>query len=295
MQTLTSKSVQIAYEVFGSQDGSPALLLISGLGEQMVAWPDDFCRLLADSGFFVIRFDNRDAGLSAKLEELGVPDLLGSWAAYFRGETVSPMYTLQDMADDAVGVLDELGIEKSYVCGFSLGGMIAQNMAFGHPDRLHGLICMGSSTGDQLLPTPTPEAQAVMATPPPLLRDEYAAHMASVFETFSGGSKLYSRQCRSETAARSFDRCFYPLGFMRQSVAMLADGSRKERLEKLKMHTLVLHGEMDVLAQPEHGQAIAAAVNRARIVLVPEWGHGLDYPELWPQFKDHFIAFCKDG
>ncbi|MDM8522229.1 alpha/beta hydrolase [Desulfococcaceae bacterium HSG8] len=289
---LTSNSVQIYYETFGKAD-HPALLLISGLGEQMVAWPEKFCRMLADSDLFVIRFDNRDSGFSTKPDLLKIPNLLATWGAYFKETSISPPYTLQDMAADAVSVLDALEIQKACACGFSLGGMISQNMAFEFSRRLSSMICMGSSTGSLHLPPPAPEVQAVMATPPPQTREEYIRHIVWVFNVFSGGSEFYDAECRAETAAQSYDRCFHPIGFLRQSVAMLADGSRQERLHKVEVPTLVLHGESDPLVQPVHGRAIAEAVHNAELVIVPEWGHGLDYPRLWPLLIRHLADFLK--
>ncbi len=290
MPTTTVNSIQIQYETFGKSN-HPALLLISGLGEQMAAWPEKLCGMLADNGLFVIRFDNRDTGLSTKLDSLGIPNLQEAWEAYFKETPISTPYTLRDMANDAVGVLDALGIQKAYACGFSLGGMIAQNMAFEFPNRIAGMICMGSSAGDPRMPPPTPEAQAAMMTPPPQTREEYIKHIVSVFKVFSGESKLFDAEGRAERAAQSYDRCFYPIGFARQNVAMLADGDRRERLNRVDAPTLVLHGELDPLAQPTHGKAIAEAVRDANFVVVPDWGHGIDYPSLWPLLTCHLVEF----
>jgi pimeloyl-ACP methyl ester carboxylesterase len=290
MPTTSVNSIEIVYETFG-QPGDPSLVLIMGLGEQMVAWPVEFCRMLADNGFYVIRFDNRDTGLSTKFDACGLPDLNGAWDAYFKAAPITPPYSLQDMAADVNGLLESLNIEKAFVCGFSLGGMIAQNMAFKFAKRMAGLICMGSSTGERHLPPPRAEAQQTMATPPPQSRDGYIEHAVSVFQIFAGGSPLYEARCRAEIAAMTYDRQFYPIGFIRQSVAMLADGSRRERLEKVRLPTLVLHGELDPLAQPEHGMAIADALAGAQFILVPEWGHGLDYPQLWPKIVEQLVHF----
>jgi pimeloyl-ACP methyl ester carboxylesterase len=229
--------------------------------------------------------------LSTKFDACGLPDLNAAWDAYFKSVPINPPYSLQDMAADINGLLEYLDIGKAYVCGFSLGGMIAQNMAIVFPERMAGMICMGSSTGERELPPPTAEAQKTMATPPPLSRDGYIEHVVSAFRAFAGGSALYDARCRAEIAALTYDRCFYPQGFMRQSVAMLADGSRRERLSKVKMPTLVLHGELDPLAQPAHGKAIADAVANARCIMLPEWGHGLDYPQLWPELAEHLSRF----
>ncbi len=292
MPKTKADSIQIHYETLGKAD-RPPLLLISGLGQQMAAWPDTLCRMLVDNGFFVIRFDNRDTGFSAKLDSKGIPDLQAAWEAYFQGAHISPPYTLRDMAADAIAVSDALGIQKVYACGFSLGGMIAQNMAFEFPERLAGMICMGSSTGYLSLPPPSPEAQAIMATPAPPTREEYINHMVKVFRVFSCGSKFYDASCQAEIAAQSYDRCFYPVGFIRQSVAMLADGSRQERLRKVIVPTLAVQGESDPLARPAHGRAIADAVQNAKFITLPEWGHGIDYPALWLVFTRHLADFIN--
>jgi pimeloyl-ACP methyl ester carboxylesterase len=292
MPTVSANSIEIAYETFGRSD-DPAVVLIMGLGEQMVAWPAEFCRMLADAGFYVIRFDNRDTGLSTKPEACGLPDVQGAWVSYFKSEPITPPYTLKDMASDVIGLLDALDIEKACICGFSLGGIIAQNMAYHFPGRLSGVVIMASTTGERHLPPPTVEAQRPMTTHPPQTREGYVEHVVWAFEIFSGGSRLFDADCKAEIAGLSFDRSFYPQGFMRQSMAMLADGSRRERLEKVRLPVLILHGELDPLVRPVHGQAIADAVDGAKIVVIPDWGHGLDYPLLWPELVGHLAAFQR--
>jgi len=202
MAAVTTHTIQIHYETLGKAN-RPPLLLISGLGQQMAAWPDDFCRMLVDNGFFVIHFDNRDTGLSAKLDSKGIPDLQAAWEAYFKGVHISPPYTLRDMAADAIAVSDALGIQKAYACGFSLGGMIAQNMAFEFPERLAGMICMGSSTGDLRLPPPSPEAQAIMATPAPPTREEYINHMVWVFRVFTVGQSFMTLHAKPKSPPKA--------------------------------------------------------------------------------------------
>jgi len=292
MQIAPTNSANIAYEAFGKKS-NPCLVMIMGLGEQMVAWPDAFCKMLAANNLYVIRFDNRDTGRSSKFDDLGLPDLNNAWTAYFSSAPINPPYSLRDMATDVIGLLQWIGIEKATVCGFSMGGMIAQNMAFEFSEYLSGMICMGSTTGERSLPPPSEEAQQSMAAPPPQIRADYIEHSVSILKTFSAGSKLYDTKCRRNIAAASFDRCFYPQGFMRQSVAMLADGSRKKRLEKIKVPTLVLQGELDPVAKPEHGKAIRDAVSGSKFVLIPQWGHGLDYPNIWPTFSKHILDFHK--
>ncbi len=290
MSEVSTNSLCVHYETFGLST-DPSIVLIMGLGEQMVAWPTEFCRMLVDQGFYVIRFDNRDTGYSTQFGSCGIPDLFGAWDSYFNATPITPPYSLQDMAADVNGLLEDLNIEKSYICGFSLGGMIAQNMAFIFPERMAGMICIGSSTGERTLPPPTPEAHKAMATPPPETRESFIDHTIDTFRSFSGGSPYYDPCCRAEIAALTYDRCFYPEGFMRQSVAMLADGERTERLRKIHVPTLVLHGEMDPVAQPIHGKAITESVPNAEFGLLSDWGHGFDYPELWPSLVQYIVNF----
>jgi pimeloyl-ACP methyl ester carboxylesterase len=295
MPKATNNSMRIHFETIGDRQ-YPALILIAGLGEQSISWPTAFCEALSNIGLFVIRFDNRDTGLSTKLDSLGIPDLNTDWKAYYSAKPIFTPYTLTDMAADAVGVLDATGIQKAYVCGFSLGGMVAQHMAFDFPERTSGLVCLGSSSGDLNPPPPTAKAQAAMASPPPTERKAHVEHMVSVFKVFANGSKHFDPKCRESISASSFDRCFYPIGFMRQSAAMLADGSRLERLKRIDVPTLVMNGELDPVAQLKHGKAIAGVINDAKFISVPEWGHGLDYPKLWPLMAEHikkFIIECS--
>ncbi len=294
MKTISVNSIELCYETFGSQSDTP-LILIMGLSEQMVAWPDKFCSMLAESSFYVIRFDNRDTGLSTKMEDCGVPDIFKAWESYFSGAAVEAPYTLQDMATDVNELQKALDIKKAYVCGLSLGGMIAQNVAFLFPEDILGMICIGSSTGDLTLPPPEQEVQAAMNTRPPETRADYIDHNISVMRAFSGGSSFYDAECRRKIAASAFDRCLYPIGFIRQSVAMLADGSRADRLKNIEVPTLVLQGKLDPMTQVEHGQAIAAAVQNSSYYALDNWGHGIDYPKLWGKIIDKLIMFRESN
>ncbi len=166
MPRVNANGIQLEYETFGEPTSSP-LLLIIGLAEQLTSWDEELCEQLAQQGHYVIRYDNRDAGLSSKIEEAGVPDVMRLIEALMKGEKINPPYTIEDMADDAVGLLDALGIEKAHVCGMSMGGMIAQELAIRHPQRVLSLISIYSTTGNPKLPQAKPEIMQVLLTPPP--------------------------------------------------------------------------------------------------------------------------------
>lgn len=282
MPRTAANNIEIAYDTFGEESGRP-LLLIMGIGMQLIGWPDLFCQRLAEQGHWVIRFDNRDVGLSSKIEQGGLPNFLAAEAAYNEGRPVPAPYTLSDMAADGLELLKALRINRAHVCGLSLGGMIAQTMALEHPDHLLSLVSMESSSGEKNLPPPSPEALKYLLAVPPGEKQAYMEHMGQAFRAFSGGSALYEEVMERESAGKAFDRSFYPLGFLRQFVARLASGSRKTALASLTIPTLVIHGSQDTLLPPEHGQATAEAIPGADLLLVEGLGHGLSYPRLWDQ------------
>jgi pimeloyl-ACP methyl ester carboxylesterase len=292
MSQVHANGIQIEYDTFGKCTDRP-LLLIMGLGTQMIGWPDVFCERLADKGHFVVRFDNRDAGLSSKMEDAGMPDVMAHIQTVMQGGTIEAPYTLSDMASDAVGLMDVLGIERSHVCGLSMGGMIAQTMAIEHPGRMLSLISMESSTGEVGLPDPSPEAQEAMFSFPPIQREANIKHRTGVFKAFSGGSGKFDEKVESELSARSYDRCFYPQGFTRQFTAVLASGGRKEALKSVNVPTLVIHGAQDPLVPLEHGRATAEAISGARLLVVEGLGHGLSYPDLWDEIVEAITAHTK--
>ena len=282
MTRAATNGIDIEYDTFGDRDGSP-LLLIMGLSSQMVAWPESFCRKLAQSGHWVLRFDNRDVGLSSKIEGVGIPDLM---AAYQQGQPVEAPYTLSDMAADALGLMDALKLGKAHVCGLSMGGMIAQLMAIEYPRRILSLISMESSTGDPTLPSAKPQAMEAMLSPPPQDRDGYIQHAVEVFRAFSGGSDKFDETLERELAVNSYERSFYPLGFVRQLAAILASGDRSERLASVTAPTLVIHGADDPLVPLAHGRASARVIPGAKLLVVEGLGHGIAYPTLWDEIVD---------
>ncbi|MFE7441354.1 alpha/beta fold hydrolase [Streptomyces chartreusis] len=280
-----SPGVSIAYEAFGDPGDSP-VLLVMGFGAQMIAWHEDFCRALADRGRFVIRYDNRDCGLSTKFDDHPV-DMGKFIAAVSSGDIPAALamvpYRLQDMADDALGLLTALGVERAHVVGASMGGMIAQTMAIAHPERVLTLTSMMSSTGESGYGRPSPKAQAVLFGPKPADREGYvgAAENELVWASKRYGDAAVLR----ELAAKSYDRAYYPAGIGRQLGAMILSGSRADALRELRVPTLVIHGLDDTLIGPSGGQRTAELVPGARLLLVPDMGH--DRPRaLWPELLD---------
>jgi pimeloyl-ACP methyl ester carboxylesterase len=266
--------IEIVYDTFGDTSASP-LLLIMGLGEQMVTWDEEFCKILATQGYWVIRFDNRDVGLSTRFEEAGVPNILALMQALAQGEAVQVPYTLRDMADDAVGLLDALEIEAAHVVGISMGGMIAQEMAIHYPERVRTLTSMLSSTGHADLPSPKPEVQMLLITPPPRDREGYLAHALETWRLLSGPGFSIDEDRIKERAGLSFDRGLSPTGTTRQLAAILASGSRREALRSVRIPTLVIHGDADPLVPVECGKDTANAIPAAKWMMIEGMGHEL--------------------
>jgi len=203
-------NIEIEYETIGEPISKP-LLLIAGLGSQMLAWSEDMCEILANHGFFVIRFDNRDGGLSTKFEDAGLPNFLEINAAYARGEIPEVPYTLEDMAGDAIGVLDDLNIDKAHICGASMGGMIAQILAYRYPSRVLSLTLIMSTTGNPDLPQPKPEIMAQFFAPVPSEREAYIEEMVKR-DRLIHGTFTYDEEQSREYRAKEYDRSYYPEG-----------------------------------------------------------------------------------
>ncbi|WP_328817934.1 alpha/beta fold hydrolase [Nonomuraea cypriaca] len=260
--------IDIAYESFGSPEGRP-LLLIMGLGAQLVQWDEDFCRLLVERGHHVVRFDNRDAGLSTHFHEAGVPT---------KG-TPAP-YVLDDLADDVAGLLDVLGWPAAHVVGASMGGMVAQTLAIHHPGRVLTLTSIMSTPGPQVAP-PAKEAAAVLMSRPAADREGVLAQALETWSTIGSPGYDLDRERITMLAGLAYDRCFDPAGTARQFAAIAASGDRTPLLAKLNVPTLVLHGEADRLIPVAGGRATAAAIPGARLVTYPGMGHDLPRA-LWP-------------
>lgn len=252
-----SPGMSLAYETFGGPS-DPPVLLVMGFGAQMIAWHEDFCRALADRGRYVIRYDNRDCGLSTKFDEHPV-DMGRFIAAVSSGDIASALamvpYALTDMAADGLNLLTALGIERAHVIGTSMGGMIAQKMAITEPARVLTLTSMMSSTGEPEYGQSVPEAQAVLLSPKPADREGYIA--AADRELLWASRRYGDAALLRELAARSYDRAYYPAGVGRQLGAMILDGSRAEALRTLRVPTLVIHGLDDTLIAPSGGERTA--------------------------------------
>ncbi len=273
--------LDIAYERFGEPDLPPVLLLM-GLGTQMLGWPDGFCEALTGRGVHVIRSDNRDIGLSSHLTEAPAPDL----AAIFRGDTASASYTLSDMAGDTVGLLDALGLDSAHLVGASMGGMIAQTVAIEHPQRVRSLTSIMSTTGDPSVGQSTREAMAALLSPPATTRDGAIDRTLSILRVIgSPGFELDEADVRWRTAV-AYDRGHDPVGVARQLAAIAASGDRTVALRSVSVPTLVLHGADDPLVNVSGGRATARAIPGARLVVLDGMGHHLSR-ELWAEIARH--------
>ena len=283
MTKVKANGIDIEYETFGSSD-DPPLLLIMGLGAQLIFWPDEFCQALADHRFHVIRYDNRDVGLSTWFDDAGDPDIM----AAFSGNG-SPAYTLADMADDAAALLDALGIESAHIVGVSMGGMIAQTLTVRHPAKVRSLASIMSHIGGDDAVPPTPEAMGVLMVPRPNDRDE-VIELAVKASAVIGSSGFDRDEARTrEVAGRSYDRAYHPAGMLRQLVAIMSSPSRKESLASVSVPTVVIHGTADTLVPPQNGKITADAIPGAQLVEVDGMGH--DLPEgAWPQLVDAIVA-----
>ena len=277
-----NRNIELEYDHFGNPT-DPALLLIMGFTAQMVAWDEEFCKQLADRGHFVIRFDNRDCGLSTKLH--GVPSNSDAviMAAMMETEMPAVPYTLSDMAADAMKVLDHLNIERAHIMGASMGGMIAQTVAIEHPHRVKTLISIMSQPGELTVGQATPEAMELIVTPAPSDRDEYIA-FAPKWQLWQS-KKYRSDELSIKAAIRDFDRSNYPEGGPRQMAAIYASGSRAEGLQKLEMPTLVIHGTDDQLITPSGGERTAELIPNSTLLMVEDMGHDMPQP-LWPFYLD---------
>ena len=271
MPRATANGIEIEYETFGDPKAQP-LLLIYGLGGQMIGWDEDFCRLLAGRGFYVIRFDNRDIGLS-------------TW--------VHDPYTLDDMAADATGLLDALGIPAAHVVGASMGGFIAQLVALNHPEHVLTLTSIMSGPNGEDQVQPTPEANAVLLAPAPETREERIALGLRITKTLLGPADPFDQAYERARIERALDRAYHPAGYIRQLQAIAGAPGRLQRLRSLHVPTLVIHGDADILVPVDNGRRIAAAVPGARLIEIPGMGHALPR-RVWPQVVDAIAELARE-
>jgi pimeloyl-ACP methyl ester carboxylesterase len=277
--------VKLCYETFGDP-ADPAILLIMGLGTQMVAWREDFCRTLVDRGFFVIRYDNRDCGHSTSMA--GPPITLRE---LITKRVKEPSYTLAELADDAVGLLDHLGIERAHVVGASMGGMIAQHLAMRYPARVLSLVSIMSTTGGRLVGQPKMAVIPLFLSKPSGGKGDYAERAVKLFRAV-GSKRLFDEEYVRESAALSWERGINMAGTGRQLAAITADGNRTKRLARVTAPTLVIHGKDDRLIAPSGGRATAKAIKGARLLMVDDMGHDLPRP-VWPKIIDAIVENTK--
>jgi pimeloyl-ACP methyl ester carboxylesterase len=280
-QRAASNGIELVYDTFGEPE-APPMLLIMGLGCQMIDWKDDFCTMLTGRGFRVIRFDNRDVGQSTVFDEAGHPDVNAMVEAMQRGETVETPYLMSDLLADTIGLLDALGIEKTHVVGLSMGGMIAQLIAAHHPERVLTVTSIMSSTGEPGLPTATPEAWECVTAPIETELEPFIEQYIHKWEVYSGPGYPIDPDLARDHATRLFGRGIHPAGRDRQLAGILASGSRKEALAAATAPALVIHGDSDPLVPVEGGIATANAIEGAELIVFKGMGHDLA-KGLWPE------------
>ncbi len=287
LQRVPANGIEIAYETFGDR-GDPPLVLVMGLGTQMIAWPDELCTDLADRGHFVVRFDNRDAGASTHLHGVRAPRVAEVVAKRRR-----PPYTIVDMADDAIGLIDALELGPVHLVGASMGGFIAQTVAVRRPDRLRSLTLMMTSTGSRRVGQADPRLFGRLLRHRVVVDREVA--LDAVVETFRiVGSKgfAFDEAHLRDIGARSYDRGYDPAGYHRQLAAVVGQPNRTAQLARLDLPTLVIHGLNDPLVAASGGLALTRAIRGARFVGFAGMGHDLPR-ELWPEFADHIAMLTR--
>jgi pimeloyl-ACP methyl ester carboxylesterase len=285
MPSTTANGITIEYETAGDP-GHPPLLLIMGLGGQLIAWDEDFVDALVARGFYVVRFDNRDVGRSTWFDETGVPDVM----AAFLGQ-VRPAYLLSDMAADAGDLLGALGLPSAHVLGVSMGGMIAQSLAIQHPEKVRTLISIMSTTGDPAVGQPHQEAITALMVPAPSSKQEAIEQSLKSWRVIGSPGFPFREDRIAAKAAAAYDRASHPEGVARQLVAVVASPDRTPQLRGLRMPTLVIHGESDPLVDPSGGRATAEAVPGAAWWSIPGMGHDLPV-ELFGSLADRVAARC---
>ena len=276
MPTVRANDIDIYYEEAGPADG-PVILLVMGLGTQMIAWPEDLIQGLVAQGYRVIHYDNRDVGLSQRMDGAAAPNLVWAMVKARFGLPIQPAYTLTDMTKDGISLLDALGIEKAHVVGASMGGMIVQLMAVHYPERILTMTSIMSSSGRPGLPGPRADIRKRLMAPRPAnpTREEAVRLGAESIEAISYADMKRPHDAFVDMAARAFDRGYYPIGMKRQLLAIIADGSRVDRLKTVKVPTLLVHGGADPLVPKEGSEDIARLVPGARLEIIDEMGHDL--------------------
>lgn len=274
MPQIKSNGLNFEYETFG-ESKDPAVLMIMGFSAQMTMWPVELCEGIASRGYHVIRFDNRDIGLSERVNSPVIINVMEAFMKAASGQPIASPYQLNDMAADAAGILDAMKIEKAHIVGASMGGMIAQLVAINHPQKARSLVSIMSTTGRRDLPPSKPEAMAVLTQPPPVEREARIEHTMKVWRII-GSQPVYAADDEElrRTATAIVDRVPYdPAGIARQLVGILASPPRNEMLKSVKLPALVIHGADDPLVNPEGGKDTAASIPDARLKMIPGMGH----------------------
>src|SRR4051794_6093826 len=279
-------NIELAYETFGDRD-DPPVLLIMGLATQMIGWPDEFCSGLVERGLFVVRFDNRDIGLSTHLDDRGAPDILS-----LLGGTGSAPYPLADLADDSVGLLDALHLDSAHVVGASMGGMIAQLVAIRHPERVRSLTSIMSTTGNPTVGAPAEAAMGVLLAPPATDRESAVQRAVDTYRVIGSPGFEFDETGLRDRAGLSFDRAYDPAGVARQLAAILTTHDRTADLGEVSVPTLVVHGLQDTLVDVSGGRATAAAIPGSDLLVVDGMGHDLPR-EMWPEILDRISGLVE--
>jgi pimeloyl-ACP methyl ester carboxylesterase len=279
-----ANDLELCYDAFGDPD-DPTLLLVVGLGQQLLWWEDEFCLGFVDRGFHVVRFDNRDSGLSAKIDV--EVDLLEAFAAVGAGEPVGVPYLLTDLADDACGLLDHLGVEVAHVAGMSMGGMVAQTLAIEQPHRVASLTSIMSTTGDADVGAPSAEALAAILDTLAATDDDVDAVVAQALDQtkITHGPVYWDPDAVTERTREAYDRCYCPAGSARQTLAIAASGSRSDALRAVDVPTLVIHGRADALVDVSGGERTAEVIPGAELLVIDDMGHSVP-TLLWPVFHE---------
>lgn len=284
---MTAGDIQLAYESFGSSDATP-MLLVMGLGTQMIAWPDELCGDLADRGYHVVRYDNRDCGLSTHLRHVRAPSLRDVVL-----RRAQPPYTLTDMADDAVALMDGLGWADAHVVGASMGGFIAQTIALNHRRRVRSLTLMMTSTGSRRVGNPNLRLYSRLTRRRAIADRDAAVSLAvETYRIIGSGGYAFDEEYLADLAGRSYDRAHDPGGYLRQLSAVAAQPDRTTGLRRLDVPALVMHGLDDPLVSPSGGLALARSLRGSRFVGYPGMGHDLPR-QLWPDFADQITSLAR--
>ncbi|SJZ33693.1 Pimeloyl-ACP methyl ester carboxylesterase [Enhydrobacter aerosaccus] len=292
MAKVKANGIEIEYEAVGNRN-DPTLLLVMGLGAQLTIWPDSLVEGLAAKGFHVVRFDNRDVGLSSDFGAWGLPNIPDAIQKVMSGQKVDSPYHLKDMAADAVGLLDALGVDRAHMVGASMGGMIVQILAAQYPERTRSMVSIYSTSGRPGLPPGKPEALAMLGSQPEgNTREDRVLHGMKLRRVIGSPAYPMPEPELRAFVERNVDRRWYPEGAARHYLSVIASGDRVEMLKTVKVPTLVLHGEEDPLLPVECGRDVARLVPGAAIDTYPGWGH--DFPkELIPTLVDRIGGFCK--